>query len=107
VWSIIAVFIFEVVMGFAKFFTRFLTVNVAIFALFSVSIGVALMSFVSYVGSQVDIVISQLGSFNFVAMYLPSNLMICLTLYTGVVMAGTIFNMTSNWLENKAYIFKA
>jgi len=103
----IAAFIFTTFMAIARFLTKFFTINLAIFALLVSSIAVALTVFAQYLASQTTIVLSQLGNFSGVAMFLPGNLMECVSIVVGVKMAGTVYNVAMNFLVNKAYIFKA
>jgi len=102
-----AAFVFTAFMAIARFVTKLFTINLAIFALLTVTVAAAVSTFIVYLSSQVTLVISQLGNFQFVAMYLPSNLMTCISIVLGVKMASTVYNIALNFMVNKAFIFKA
>jgi hypothetical protein len=107
VLGIIALFLFNLVLGVLKWWGRMATINTGIIILLAIGFGLAIAALYEVASSYISTLATQAVETSFVAMYLPSNLVFCLGAYTSVVFAGTVYNTTINFLQNKAYIFKA
>ena len=97
--------IFTFALSNVKVISRVMTVNFAIFAAVVAAAIIALTTFLQEVSTTVgDIVVTNVP---IVPYFIPSNFVTCITAYVGVEFACITYAIATNWIANKAYIFKA
>lgn len=82
-----------------------MTINFAIFAAFVAAAIIALTTFLQDVSATLDEII--VTSVPIIPYFIPSNFLTCITAYVGVELACVTYSITTNWIANKAFIFKA
>lgn len=80
--------------------------NIALVGLSIAAFAAAFRAFLAVIEAYVASLLTQ-SIAPFAIYFLPSNFANCLTIYATVKMAGTIYNWTINFIENKTAILKA
>lgn len=97
--------IFTFALSNIKVVSRVMTVNFAIFAAFVAAAIVALTTFLQDVSTTInEVVVSNIP---IVPYFIPSNFLTCISAYIGVELACITYSIATNWIANKAFIFKA
>jgi len=97
--------IFTFALSNIKVVSRVMTVNFAIFAAFVAAAIIALTTFLQEVSTTLDEVV--VSNIPIVPYFIPSNFLTCISAYIGVELACVTYSITTNWIANKAFIFKA
>lgn len=97
--------IFTFALSNIKVISRVMTVNFAIFAAFVAAAIIALAVFLQDITESLSSII--VTSVPVVPYFIPSNFLTCISAYVGVEFACVTYSITTNWIANKAYIFKA
>ena len=100
-------FLTTVIIKYFSIFARTTAWNILLATGMVVLVGVAISTLLSVGANYVANVLSSMPVFPVVPYFLPSNLNLCLTAYFTVQVAGTVFNRTISFIENKTYILKA
>lgn len=88
-----------------KVLSKIFSINFVIFAAFVTAAIVALSTFIQNVTTAIDAIV--LDAIPIVPYFIPSNFILCISAYISVEFACVTYAITSRWLANKAYIFKA
>lgn len=97
--------IFTFALSNIRVISKVMTVNFAIFAALVAATIVALTTFLQTVTTSLnDIIVTNIP---IVPYFIPSNFLTCIATYIGIEFACITYSITTNWLANKAYIFKA
>ena len=99
--------LFRIGLSTLTIFARASAWNVALATITVVATGAAITVFINVVTSQVSSILAQTAQFPAIPYFLPSNLTTCLAAYVTVKVAGTVFNGTLHFIENRSYILKA
>jgi hypothetical protein len=99
--------IFRVAFKYLTIFARASIWNIALATLTVIATGAAITLFINLVTSQIGSIVSQASAFPAVPYFLPSNITTCLSAYITIKLAGTVFNGTLHFIENRSYILKA
>lgn len=99
--------LFTWALGSLNLFAKQTVINVAIAAAATAAFGVALSLLIQELTDAVQPLIAQASNIPALPYFLPSNIPECIAAYVSVSIAGTLYAMTTRWIENRAAIFKA
>lgn len=93
-----------------KFFTVFARAsvwNIALATLTVAAVAASVTLFINVVSGYAQQFIAQATAIPALPYFLPSNLTTCISAYVSIRIAGTVFNATLHFIENRSYILKA
>lgn len=97
--------IFTFALSNIRVLSKVMTVNFAIFAALVAASIIALTTFLQNVTTTLnEIVVTNIP---IVPYFIPSNFLTCISAYIAIEFACITYAITTNWLANKAFIFKA
>lgn len=97
--------IFTFALSNIRVLSKVMTVNFAIFAGLVAASIIALRDLLQLATTTLnEIVVTNIP---IVPYFIPSNFLTCISAYIGIEFACITYAITTNWLSNKAFIFKA
>lgn len=99
--------LFTIALGSMNLFAKTTVINVAIAAAATAAFGVALSVLLQTLADAVQPLITAATNIPAVPYFLPGNIPECIAAYVSLSVAGSVFNITTRWIESRAMIFKA